>query len=176
MTMPNVMDMIAQLGPGPSPYQSIPSGQGINSSEYGSQGSRSYAALVCKDHPNLYVCLHLLFWFQAAITKDTGTLTSPTALQVVRQWMTSCTVLSCLTHLTFRIAWWHKTNPCPTTCLTQWVLQPLFFYWKSWIFYFTFICMFLIKMSKWCVLSIHPFSLHLVSSGLRRGAGWCVLI
>uniref|UniRef100_A0A3B3UJ21 Zinc finger MIZ-type containing 1 n=1 Tax=Poecilia latipinna TaxID=48699 RepID=A0A3B3UJ21_9TELE len=32
MTMPNVMDMIAQLGPGPSPYLSMPSGQGGNSS------------------------------------------------------------------------------------------------------------------------------------------------
>ena len=37
MIMPNVMDMIAQLGPGPSPY---PSQQGGNNSEYGSQGSK----------------------------------------------------------------------------------------------------------------------------------------
>uniref|UniRef100_H2LYI3 Zinc finger MIZ-type containing 1 n=1 Tax=Oryzias latipes TaxID=8090 RepID=H2LYI3_ORYLA len=31
MIMPNVMEMIAQLGPGPSPYPSMPSGQGGNS-------------------------------------------------------------------------------------------------------------------------------------------------
>ncbi|KAK6329542.1 hypothetical protein J4Q44_G00015200 [Coregonus suidteri] len=36
MTMPNVMDMIALLGPGPSPY---PPQQGGNNSEYGSQGN-----------------------------------------------------------------------------------------------------------------------------------------
>ncbi|KAL0983689.1 hypothetical protein UPYG_G00131390 [Umbra pygmaea] len=36
MIMPNVMDMIAQLGPGPSPY---PSQQGGNHSEYGGQGN-----------------------------------------------------------------------------------------------------------------------------------------
>ncbi|XP_014915188.1 zinc finger MIZ domain-containing protein 1 isoform X2 [Poecilia latipinna] len=56
MTMPNVMDMIAQLGPGPSPYLSMPSGQGGNSSEYGSQGSRSYAALVVQ-RPSKPVCV-----------------------------------------------------------------------------------------------------------------------
>uniref|UniRef100_A0A3Q1KEH7 SP-RING-type domain-containing protein n=1 Tax=Anabas testudineus TaxID=64144 RepID=A0A3Q1KEH7_ANATE len=39
MIMPNVMEMIAQLGPGPSPYPSLPSQQGGNNSEYGSQGS-----------------------------------------------------------------------------------------------------------------------------------------
>uniref|UniRef100_A0A7N8X2C8 Zinc finger MIZ-type containing 1 n=1 Tax=Mastacembelus armatus TaxID=205130 RepID=A0A7N8X2C8_9TELE len=38
MIMPNVMEMIAQLGPGPSPYPSLPSQQGGNNSEYGSQG------------------------------------------------------------------------------------------------------------------------------------------
>lgn len=38
MIMPNVMEMIAQLGPGPSPYPLIPSQQGGNNSEYGSQG------------------------------------------------------------------------------------------------------------------------------------------
>lgn len=40
MIMPNVMEMIAQLGPGPSPYPSLPSQQGGNNSEYGSQGSK----------------------------------------------------------------------------------------------------------------------------------------
>jgi hypothetical protein len=35
MIMPNVMDMIAQLGPGPSPY---PPQHGGNHSEYGGQG------------------------------------------------------------------------------------------------------------------------------------------
>ncbi|KAF6734810.1 Zinc finger MIZ domain-containing protein 1 [Oryzias melastigma] len=39
MIMPNVMEMIAQLGPGPSPYPSMPSGQGGNNSEYNSQGN-----------------------------------------------------------------------------------------------------------------------------------------
>uniref|UniRef100_A0A3Q1JS01 SP-RING-type domain-containing protein n=1 Tax=Anabas testudineus TaxID=64144 RepID=A0A3Q1JS01_ANATE len=39
MIMPNVMEMIAQLGPGPSPYPSLPSQQGGNNSEYGSQGN-----------------------------------------------------------------------------------------------------------------------------------------
>uniref|UniRef100_A0A3P8WN33 Zinc finger MIZ-type containing 1 n=1 Tax=Cynoglossus semilaevis TaxID=244447 RepID=A0A3P8WN33_CYNSE len=39
MIMPNVMEMIAQLGPGPSPYPSLPSQQGSNNSEYGSQGN-----------------------------------------------------------------------------------------------------------------------------------------
>ena len=37
MIMPNVMDMIAQLGPGPSPY---PPQHGGNNSEYGGQGKR----------------------------------------------------------------------------------------------------------------------------------------
>uniref|UniRef100_A0A671XNA8 Zinc finger MIZ-type containing 1 n=1 Tax=Sparus aurata TaxID=8175 RepID=A0A671XNA8_SPAAU len=37
MIMPNVMEMIAQLGPGPSPYPLL-SQQGGNNSEYGSQG------------------------------------------------------------------------------------------------------------------------------------------
>lgn len=37
MIMPNVMDMIAQLGPGPSPFPLSSSQQGGNS-EYGNQG------------------------------------------------------------------------------------------------------------------------------------------
>uniref|UniRef100_A0A672YVR2 SP-RING-type domain-containing protein n=1 Tax=Sphaeramia orbicularis TaxID=375764 RepID=A0A672YVR2_9TELE len=40
MIMPNVMEMIAQLGPGPSPYPSLPAQQGGNNSEYSSQGTR----------------------------------------------------------------------------------------------------------------------------------------
>ncbi|XP_076154224.1 zinc finger MIZ domain-containing protein 1-like isoform X1 [Alosa pseudoharengus] len=40
MIMPNVMEMIAQLGPGPSPYPNISSQQqGGNSGEYGNQGN-----------------------------------------------------------------------------------------------------------------------------------------
>ncbi|KAL8186775.1 UNVERIFIED_CONTAM: Zinc finger MIZ domain-containing protein 1, partial [Gekko kuhli] len=40
MIMPNVMEMIAALGPGPSPYPSIPPPPGsTNSSEYSNQGS-----------------------------------------------------------------------------------------------------------------------------------------
>uniref|UniRef100_A0A8B9LC99 Zinc finger, MIZ-type containing 1a n=1 Tax=Astyanax mexicanus TaxID=7994 RepID=A0A8B9LC99_ASTMX len=39
MIMPNVMDMIAQLGPGPSPYTSLPPQHGGNSTEYGGQGN-----------------------------------------------------------------------------------------------------------------------------------------
>ncbi|XP_015201819.1 zinc finger MIZ domain-containing protein 1a isoform X4 [Lepisosteus oculatus] len=39
MIMPNVMEMIAALGPGPSPYPSLPPPPGGNSSEYGSQGN-----------------------------------------------------------------------------------------------------------------------------------------
>ena len=42
MIMPNVMEMIAQLGPGPSPYPSLSSQQGGNNSEYGSQGSLQF--------------------------------------------------------------------------------------------------------------------------------------
>ncbi|KAK3554296.1 hypothetical protein QTP70_020150, partial [Hemibagrus guttatus] len=39
MIMPNVMDMIAQLGPGPSPYTSLPPQHGGNNTEYASQGN-----------------------------------------------------------------------------------------------------------------------------------------
>ncbi|XP_065409450.1 zinc finger MIZ domain-containing protein 1 isoform X25 [Chrysemys picta bellii] len=40
MIMPNVMEMIAALGPGPSPYPSLPPPPGgNNSSEYGNQGN-----------------------------------------------------------------------------------------------------------------------------------------
>ncbi|XP_036379514.1 zinc finger MIZ domain-containing protein 1 isoform X8 [Megalops cyprinoides] len=39
MIMPNVMEMIAQLGPGPSPYPSMPPPPGGNNSEYGNQGN-----------------------------------------------------------------------------------------------------------------------------------------
>uniref|UniRef100_A0A8C1AJI2 Zinc finger, MIZ-type containing 1a n=1 Tax=Cyprinus carpio carpio TaxID=630221 RepID=A0A8C1AJI2_CYPCA len=38
MIMPNVMDMIAQLGPGPSPYTPLPLQHGGNNGEYGGQG------------------------------------------------------------------------------------------------------------------------------------------
>lgn len=39
MIMPNVMEMIAALGPGPSPYPSLPPPPGgNNSTEYGNQG------------------------------------------------------------------------------------------------------------------------------------------
>ncbi|XP_041920725.1 zinc finger MIZ domain-containing protein 1a isoform X4 [Alosa sapidissima] len=38
MTMPNVMEMIAQLGPGPSPYNSLPQQHPANSGEYAGQG------------------------------------------------------------------------------------------------------------------------------------------
>lgn len=41
MIMPNVMEMIAQLGPGPSPYPMMSSQQGGNNSEYGGQGGQS---------------------------------------------------------------------------------------------------------------------------------------
>uniref|UniRef100_A0A8C1IGY7 Zinc finger, MIZ-type containing 1a n=1 Tax=Cyprinus carpio TaxID=7962 RepID=A0A8C1IGY7_CYPCA len=38
MIMPNVLDMIAQLGPGPSPYTPLPLQHGGNNGEYGGQG------------------------------------------------------------------------------------------------------------------------------------------
>ncbi|XP_062376041.1 zinc finger MIZ domain-containing protein 1a isoform X3 [Sardina pilchardus] len=38
MTMPNVMEMIAQLGPGPSPYSSLAQQHQANSGEYAGQG------------------------------------------------------------------------------------------------------------------------------------------
>ena len=42
MIMPNVMEMIAQLGPGPSLYPNMPSQQGGNGGEYGNQGTHSF--------------------------------------------------------------------------------------------------------------------------------------
>uniref|UniRef100_A0A8C9W2B3 Zinc finger, MIZ-type containing 1a n=1 Tax=Scleropages formosus TaxID=113540 RepID=A0A8C9W2B3_SCLFO len=39
MIMPNVMEMIAQLGPGPSPYPSLPPPPGGHNSDYGNQGN-----------------------------------------------------------------------------------------------------------------------------------------
>ncbi|XP_030630208.1 zinc finger MIZ domain-containing protein 1 isoform X2 [Chanos chanos] len=39
MIMPNVMEMIAQLGPGPSPYPNLPSQQGASNNEYSNQGN-----------------------------------------------------------------------------------------------------------------------------------------
>uniref|UniRef100_A0A671PNN2 Zinc finger MIZ domain-containing protein 1-like n=1 Tax=Sinocyclocheilus anshuiensis TaxID=1608454 RepID=A0A671PNN2_9TELE len=39
MILPNVMDMIAQLGPGPSPYTPLPPQHGGNNGEYGGQGN-----------------------------------------------------------------------------------------------------------------------------------------
>lgn len=39
MIMPNVMDMIAQLGPGPTPYPSTPNPQGNSGNDYGSPGN-----------------------------------------------------------------------------------------------------------------------------------------
>uniref|UniRef100_A0AAY3ZUM0 SP-RING-type domain-containing protein n=1 Tax=Denticeps clupeoides TaxID=299321 RepID=A0AAY3ZUM0_9TELE len=51
MIMPNVMDMIAQLGPGPSPYPSMPHQQGGNNNEYGSQGN-SYQGHGSFDFPH----------------------------------------------------------------------------------------------------------------------------
>lgn len=44
MIMPNVMDMIAQLGPGPSPFPLSSSQQGGNG-EYGSQGMETSRAV-----------------------------------------------------------------------------------------------------------------------------------
>uniref|UniRef100_A0A8C1ALA5 Zinc finger, MIZ-type containing 1a n=1 Tax=Cyprinus carpio carpio TaxID=630221 RepID=A0A8C1ALA5_CYPCA len=38
MIMPNVLDMIAQLGPGPSPYTPLPPQHGGNNGEYGGHG------------------------------------------------------------------------------------------------------------------------------------------
>uniref|UniRef100_A0A8B9LE39 Zinc finger, MIZ-type containing 1a n=1 Tax=Astyanax mexicanus TaxID=7994 RepID=A0A8B9LE39_ASTMX len=60
MIMPNVMDMIAQLGPGPSPYTSLPPQHGGNSTEYGGQGrghaEQSHASMQpgmhASPHPN----------------------------------------------------------------------------------------------------------------------------
>lgn len=61
MIMPNVMEMIAQLGPGPSPYPSLPSHQGGNSSEYGSQGTHSQPAKTNRKFKRirllLFICL-----------------------------------------------------------------------------------------------------------------------
>ncbi|XP_072559894.1 zinc finger MIZ domain-containing protein 1a isoform X1 [Paramormyrops kingsleyae] len=39
MILPNVMEMIAQLGPGPSPYPSLPPPPGGHNSDYGNQGN-----------------------------------------------------------------------------------------------------------------------------------------
>uniref|UniRef100_A0A3B4BN37 SP-RING-type domain-containing protein n=1 Tax=Pygocentrus nattereri TaxID=42514 RepID=A0A3B4BN37_PYGNA len=47
MIMPNVMDMIAQLGPGPSPYTSLPPQHGGTSTEYGGQGRGQQPSFIC---------------------------------------------------------------------------------------------------------------------------------
>ena len=63
MIMPNVMEMIAQLGPGPSPYPSLPSQQGGNNSEYGSQGSEQLNRAVNLRIDSCTKSLHKTFQF-----------------------------------------------------------------------------------------------------------------
>lgn len=47
MIMPNVMEMIAALGPGPSPYPSIPPPPGgTNSNEYSNQGEFKWCVCI----------------------------------------------------------------------------------------------------------------------------------
>lgn len=86
MIMPNVMEMIAQLGPGPSPYPLL-SQQGGNNSEYGSQG-RTRTGNHCEATTVRNVHVLTVFWGvlrQATVTRGTGTLTSLTSPPVVRR-------------------------------------------------------------------------------------------
>lgn len=81
MIMPNVMDMIAQLGPGPSPFPLSSSQQGGNG-EYGNQGmGTSRAGMV-----QVGILLTFsVFVRQATVTRATGLLTSLTSRLAVRR-------------------------------------------------------------------------------------------